>query len=350
MGTYTVTVEPLGAQVECREDQTVLDACLREGIWLPHACTHGTCGTCKAQVLDGDLDLGDASPYALLDSERDEGAALICVAKPTSDVTIEGEVDAEEGVEVHPVRDYNGTVQALDDVAPNVRRLLIRLSEPLKFNPGQYVQLNLPGGQNRPYSIASGPGNGELIELHIKRTPDGVATDGWIFKDLAVGQDITLSGPYGRFSFRPARTQPILLLASGTGLAPMKSIITHIAEADRDHEVVLYHGVPTLDDLYEHRWLEQFAAEHDWFDYRPALSRAEHNGRTGRVPALLAEDSPRASGKVAYICGSPEFVTDTMKALMKARLFPRDIYREDFFDTADRAAGTNVVRSPLIRR
>lgn len=350
MQTYTVTVEPLGAEVECREDQTVLDACLREGIWLPHACTHGTCGTCKAQVLDGELDLGDASPYALLDSERDEGAALLCVAKPKGDVTIEGEVDAEEGVDVHPVRDYSGVVEALDDVAPNVRRLLIRLSEPLSFNPGQYVQLNLPGGQNRPYSIASTPGDGELVELHIKRTVDGVATDGWIFKDLAVGHEVSLSGPYGRFSFRAARSQPILLLASGTGLAPMKSIVKHIAEVGSDHEVVLYHGVPAVDGLYEDRWLEEFANEHDWFDYRPALSRQEHNGRTGRVPALLAEDFPRAAGNVAYICGSPEFVTDTMKALMKARLFPRDIYREDFFDSADRAAGTNVVRSPLIRR
>lgn len=348
--TYTVTVEPLGAEVACREDQTVLDACLREGIWLPHACTHGTCGTCKAQLVDGELDLGDASPYALLDSERDEGAALICVAKPKGDVTIEGEVDAEEGVEVHPVRDYSGVVESLDDAAPEVRRLRIRLTEPLRFNPGQYIQLNLPGGQNRPYSVASTPGDGELVELHIKRTLDGAATDGWIFKDLVVGHQVSLSGPYGRFSFRPARSQPILLLAGGTGLAPMKSIIQHIAETGADHEVVLYHGVPTAGDLYEHQWLEAFAAEHDWLDYRPALSREEHNGRTGRVPTLLAEDFPRAGGNVAYICGSPEFVTDTMKALMKARLFPRDIYREDFFDSADRAAGANVVRSPLIRR
>ncbi len=350
MQTYTVTVEPLGAQIECREDQTVLDACLREGIWLPHACTHGTCGTCKAQVLDGELDLGDASPYALLDSERDEGAALICVAKPKGDVTIEGEVDAEDGVDVHPVRDYSGVVEELDDAAPNVRRLLIRLTKPLQFNPGQYIQLNLPGGENRPYSVASTPGGGQLIELHIKRTPDGAATDGWIFKDLDVGHEVTLSGPYGRFSFRPARSQPILLLAGGTGLAPMKSIVKHIAETDSEHQVVLYHGVPTAADLYEHQWLEEFAAEHDWFDYRPALSQQKHDGRTGRVPTLLAEDFPRAAGNVAYICGSPEFVTDTMKALMKARLFPRDIYREDFFDSADRAAGTNVVRSPLIRR
>jgi phenol hydroxylase P5 protein len=350
METYTVTVEPLGAEVQCRPDQTVLDACLREGVWLPHACTHGTCGTCKAQVLDGELDLGDASPYALLDSERAEGAALICVAKPKGDVVIEGEVDAEEGVDVHPVRDYQGVVESLEDAAPNVRRLLIRLTEPLGFNPGQYVQLNLPGGDNRPYSVASAPSGGELLELHVKRTPGGAATDGWIFKDLAAGHAVSLSGPYGRFSFRPARSQPILLLAGGTGFAPMKSIIQQIDQAGGEREVVLYHGVRTADDLYEHDWLTEFAADRDWLDYRPALSSAEYGGRTGRVPALLAEDFPRAAGNVAYICGSPEFVTDTMKALMKARLFPRDIYREDFFDSADRAAGTNVVRSPLIRR
>jgi phenol hydroxylase P5 protein len=350
MQTWTVTVEPLGAEIECREDQTVLDACLREGIWLPHACTHGTCGTCKAQLLDGELDLGDASPYALLDSERDEGAALLCVARPKGDVTIEGEVDAEEGVQVHPVRDYGGVVEALDDVAPEVRRLLIRLTEPLTFNPGQYVQLNLPGRQNRPYSVASAPGDGHLVELHVKRTARGAATDGWIFRDLAAGHEVSLSGPYGRFSFRPARSQPVLLLAGGTGLAPMKSILQHIAQTGSDHQVVLYHGAATAAGLYEHGWLTEFTGAHDWLDYRPALSRETHGGRTGRVPALLAEDFPRAAGHVAYICGSPEFVNDTMKALMRARLFPRDIYREDFFDSADRASGANVVRSPLFRR
>lgn len=350
MNTYTVQVEPLGTEITCREDQTVLDACLREGIWLPHACTHGTCGTCKAEVLDGEVDFGDASPYALLDSERDEGCALICVAKPRSDLVIEGEVDAEEGVDVHPVRDHRGVVEVLEEVAPDVRRLVIALDTPLSFNPGQYVLLDVPGGEQRPYSIASTPADATRIELHVKRTADGLATDGWVFKSLQIGDAVSLSGPYGRFSFRPARTQPILLLGSGTGLAPLKSMVRHIAETGAEHEVVLYHGVSTRADLYDRDWFEALEKEHDWFTYRPALSRDDWTGRTGRVPALLAEDYPKASGHVAYICGSPEMVNDTMKALMKARLFPRDIYREDFFDSADRAAGTNVVRSPLIRR
>lgn len=106
----------------------------------------------------------------------------------------------------------------------------------------------------------------------------------------------------------------------------------------------------TVADLYERDWLREFAEAHDWFSFRPALSREAWVGRTGRIPALLAADYPRAAGHVAYLCGKPAFVTDTMKALMKARLFPRDIYREDFFSAADRTAGAAAIRSPLLRR
>lgn len=352
--TYTVRVEPLGTEVGCRADQTVLDACLRAGIWLPHACTHGTCGTCKANVLDGDVDLGDASPYALLDSERQDGCALICVARPRTDLVIEGELDIEDGVAVHPVRDHAGTVDALADIASDVRRLVITLDAPIEFNPGQYVQLDLPNGDSRPYSIASPPSDPRRIELHVKRSPGGAATDGWIFKGLSIGDRVTLSGPYGRFSFRPCRDKPLLLLGGGTGVAPLKSIVAHLTEraasGDGERDVVLYHGVAATADLYDRDWFESVETAHDWFTYRPAVSREECRGRTGRIPTLLAIDFERAAGHVAYICGSPAMVEGTMRALMKLRLFPRDILREDFFDTADRAAGTHVVRSPLIRR
>ncbi|WP_037357336.1 2Fe-2S iron-sulfur cluster-binding protein [Amycolatopsis orientalis] len=352
--SYTVTVEPLGSEISCRADQTILDACLREGIWLPHACTHGTCGTCKAEILDGEADLGDASPYALLESERDEGAALICVATPRSDLVIEGEVDVEDGIEIHPVRDYAGTLEVLEDVAPGVRRLVIALDTPMAFNAGQYVQLTLPGGGTRPYSIASPPSQADRIELQVKRTDGGAATAGWIFAGLAVGDRIAVAGPYGRFCFNPAREEPVLLLGTGTGLAPLAAIVRTILDLEEqqgwERPVVLYHGTSTVEGLYDRAWYEELAETRDWFDYRPAVSQEDCGGRRGRVPALMAADFPRASGHVAYVCGSPAMVEDTMKALMKARLFPRYIYREDFFDAADRASGANVVRSPLIRR
>ena len=114
METFTITVEPLGREIECREDQTILDACLRNGVWLPHSCTHGTCATCKCDIVDGDVDHGDASSFALMDFERDEGKLLTCCAKPRSDVVIEADLDVDEDIEVHPVQDYTGTVVALD--------------------------------------------------------------------------------------------------------------------------------------------------------------------------------------------------------------------------------------------
>jgi len=350
MTSYNVRVEPLGAEIACRSDQTVLDACLREGIWLPHACTHGTCGTCKAVLLEGEVDYGDASPYALLESERDDGAVLLCTARPKGDIVVEGEVDVEDGVGVHPVRDYTGTVALLEDVAPDVRRLVLELDAAMSFNAGQYVVLDVPSGQKRPYSVASPTSRGDRIELHLKRSDAGVCTDKWVFRSLAVGDRISLSGPYGRFSLRPLRTEPMLLLGSGTGLAPLKAIVQEVRESGLEREVVLYHGVKTLADLYDREFFERVEAECDWFSYRPALSQDEWKGRRGRVPELLAQDYPRAAGNVAYICGNPRMVADAMKALMRARLFPRDIYREDFFDESDRAQGAGSVRGPLIRR
>src|SRR6266853_371478 len=159
--SFTISIEPIERDVECRSDQPILDACLRAGVWLPHACTHGTCGTCKAQVLEGEVDHQDSSDFALLEFERTEGKALICVATPLSDVTIEADVEAEEGVVFHPVRDYRGVLVTLEDIARDTRRLVIELDRDIAFNPGQYVTLQVPGqGVTRTYSMADPPDTG----------------------------------------------------------------------------------------------------------------------------------------------------------------------------------------------
>ena len=160
--THTITVEPLGREVECREDQTILDACLRSGVWLPHSCTHGTCATCKAEVLDGDVDHGAASSFALMDYERDEGKLLPCVACPRSDVVIEADIDVDESVEVFPVQDYTGTVVELEDIALHTRRLVVELDREIGFNAGQYLKFQVPARDGLPavdrtWSIASPP-------------------------------------------------------------------------------------------------------------------------------------------------------------------------------------------------
>jgi phenol hydroxylase P5 protein len=348
--TFTITVEPLGREVECREDQNILDACLRRGVWLPHACTHGTCATCKVQILEGEVEHNDASAFALMDFERNEGKALICTATPTSDVVLEADVEVEVGVEFHPVDDYVGTVVSMDDVARETRRLLIDLDKEMVFNPGQYVQVTLPGqGVNRSWSMANPPGQPKKIELQIRRTPGGLGTDGWVFKDLAVGDTVEITGPYGRFFLRDKRQEPAILIGGGTGLAPLKAMVRHVLEGAVDHRLYLYQGARTAADLYDVEFFRQLEEKFpDKFTYRPCLSDEDVEGTArGMVTDVVSADFPTCKGHVAYLCGPPPMVEAALKTLMKKRLFPRDIYREDFFDSSDKATGG--VRSPLIK-
>ncbi|HEX7661495.1 MAG TPA: 2Fe-2S iron-sulfur cluster binding domain-containing protein [Pseudonocardiaceae bacterium] len=348
----TITVEPLGVDVPCRADQTILDACLRHGVNVPHACTHGTCGTCKVEVLDGEVELGDASTFALLESERNEGKALICTATPSSDVTIEADIEQEEGVTFHAVRDFVGTVVEIDECAADIRRLRIDLDKDIVFNAGQYVQVSIPGGAGgvtRSWSMANPPEQPRQIELQIRRLVGGLGTDGWVFKDLAVGDTVNLSGPYGRFFFRDLRPEPAILIGGGTGLAPLKAMARHILETGAEQSLVLYHGARTRADIYDVDYFRQMESRYpERFSYRPALSDEDAEGfGHGLITEVLEGDFETCRGHVAYLCGPPPMVEAALKSLMRRRLFPRDIYREDFFDTSDKATGG--IRSPLIR-
>lgn len=350
--TYTVTVEPLGRDVECRADQTILDALLRNGVWVPHSCTHGTCATCKVEVLEGEVDHGDSSSFALMDFERDEGKTLVCCAFPQSDVTIEADVDVDEDIEVHPVDDYTGTVVAIEDIATDTKRVTIELDRELAFNAGQYMRIMVPGaGVDRTYSMANPPTERRRLEFQIRRVEGGKATDGWIFSALAVGERVQLSGPYGRFVLKVGGDVPVVMVAGGTGLAPIASMVKHALLNDeyRGH-ITLYAGGRSKEWLYDvdlfHGLQEQFP---DRFTYRPCVSEtAEEGYAAGTVTAVLEADHESLKGHQGYLCGPPAMVEAALKSLMSRRLFPRDIFREDFFNEADKATGG--VKSPLIKR
>jgi phenol/toluene 2-monooxygenase (NADH) P5/A5 len=350
---YQITVEPLGREVTCREDQTILDACLRAGVWIPHSCTHGTCATCKAEVLEGEVDQGEASSFALMDFERDEGKTLPCVARPRSDVVIEADVDVDESIPVHPVSDYVGTLVQMTEVANDTRRLVIELDRDIAFNAGQYMALSVPGhdGLTRTYSMANPPSEPRRLEFQIRRTAGGLATDGWIFAGLAVGDTIRLAGPYGRFVLREDRSEPAIMIAGGTGLAPIASMIRHALEDGIDEVgcIWLYQGARTREWMYDVDRFRALEAEFpDRFRYRPCLSEETADGfASGMVTDVLNEEHETLKGHVGYVCGPPAMVEAALKTLMLKRLFPRDIFKEEFLDAS--AAATQV-RSPLIKR
>lgn len=337
---HGVRLKTLETEVACGADQSILDAFLRANTWLPHGCSQGTCGSCKMQVLEGQIDHRASSEFILTGQERGEGLALACQATPRSDLLVEPVADvADDGVIRHPLRDVSGTVSALEDIARETRRLVIDLEEPLPFTAGQYVELLVPGTDiRRQYSMANAPSETASIELHIRRTEGGAATAGWIFAHLSVGDRVEVRGPMGVFGIGKPQEEPAVLVAGGTGLAPMKSMIQAALAEQLVPELWLYHGGRTEEDLYDVELFRRLDQDHDHFHYRPVLSEQEWNGATGMVTDAVLEDFSTCKGLAGYLCGPPAMVEAGRKVFKRRRMAPRLINQEEFTDASSLAA------------
>lgn len=348
---HQLTIEPVGQTVEVEEGQTILDAALRRGVYLPHACCHGLCGTCKVKVRDGEVEHGEASSFALMDFEREEGMALACCARPQGDVVIEAELDEEPDARNLPVRDHEGTVTRLERLTPTILGVFVRLDAPIAFQAGQYVNLHLScdGGITRAFSLANPPSTGADIELNVRRVPGGRGT-AYLHEDLRVGDRMKLSGPYGRFFVRRSARAPMLFMAGGSGLSSPRSMIEELHAEGCDLPITLVYGQRTKDELYYHQRFLELAARHRSFTYVPTLSHEpEGSGWTGRRG--FVHDAAREHfgndfrGHQAYLCGPPPMIEACIRTLMQGRLFERDIHAEKFISAAD----AGLLRSPLFR-
>lgn len=350
--SYEVTIEPLGETIEVEEDQTILDAALRAGVWLPHACCHGLCATCKVDVVDGEVEQGEASPFALMDFERDEGKCLACCATPTSDLVIEADIEEDADAEVHPVQDYAGVVVAINDLTPTAKSVVIELDRDLEFQAGQYVNLGLPDlNQSRAFSLANAPTEKRRIELQIRLIAGGEATT-YIHQQLQEGDKVDITGPYGRFFVRKSVEADALFLACGTGLSSPKSMILDMLDKGDQRNIKLFHGVRNSEELYDREVFEKLAAECDNFTYVPVLSQPaaddQWTGATGYVQDVAQEHMDNDfRGNKAYLCGSPNMIDSAITTLIQGRLYERDIHFEKFISAAD-AAQQNQ-RSPLFK-
>ncbi len=351
---HSLTIEPIGETVDVADGQSILDACLRAGVWLPHACCHGLCGTCKVEILDGEVDHRDASSFALMDFERDEGKTLACCGTLASDATIEAEIDEDPDAQYFSVRDHSAAVIAYEDVTPDVRVIRLRVDgDGVAFQPGQYINLEVPGTDKpRAFSMAQSPGEQNRIELHIRRVEGGQAT-GWLHSHIQLGQKLSFSGPYGRFFVRKSKEKPLLFLAGGSGLSSPKSMILDLLEQGCTQPITLIHGVRGRKDLYCGALFERLAREHDNLRYVAALSAPDPSddwsGETGFVHDVAARlFDGKFAGSVAYLCGPPPMIEACIRTLMKGRLFERDIFTEKFVTLGDGDAA--LARSPLFKR
>lgn len=350
--SYELTIEPLGQTVTVEEGQTLLDAALRAGIYLPHACGHGLCATCKVKLVDGEVDYGEASSFALMDFEREEGLCLACCATPGSDLTIEAEIEEDADALNLPVRDFTGTVSRIEDLTPTIKGIWITLDEPegMRFQAGQYVHLELPDGIGaRAFSVASAPQDAREIELNIRIVPGGRGTT-YVHEQMAVGDKARISGPYGRFFVKKSADVPVLFMAGGSGLSSPRSMILDLLVDGFEKPITLIYGQRTQAELYYHREFLELARKHSNFTYVPALSHepagSDWRGFRGFVhEAAKAQFDNDFRGRKAYLCGPPLMIDAAITTLMQGRLFERDIYTEKFISAAD----AQQVRSPLFK-
>jgi len=349
--SFQIMIEPLGQGVAARDGQTVLDACLRAGVWLPHACGHGVCGTCKVQVLEGECDHGDASNFALMDFERDEGKILACCATAQGDLVIEAEIDEDPDAQFLPLEDFEAELVEARMLTPTIRGLWLRTGKRAAFQAGQYVMLHVPGVEGaRAFSIANAP-HEDLLELHVRRVPQGRAT-GWLHDALQVGQKLRFTAPNGRFFVRKSAQLPMIFVAGGSGLSSPKSMVIDLLNEGCELPITLIQGARNRDELYFSDIFEALAERHPNFTYLPVLSDlapdSDWAGARGYAhEALKAHFANDFRGHKAYLCGPPPMTEACIATLMQGRLFERDIYTEKFFTAAD--AATAAPRSPLFK-
>lgn len=351
--SYQLTIEPIGQTIEVEDGQTILDASLRAGLYLPHACCHGLCATCKIQVVDGDVDHGEASNFSLMDYERDAGLTLACCATLQSDVTIETDIEMEVDAQNLPVNDFSGAVSRIENLTPTIKGVWIKLDDAngIRFQAGQYINLQLPGDRaSRAFSLANTPSAASEVELNVRIVPGGKATT-WIHQDLQVGDQVKLAGPYGRFFVRKSAALPMIFLAGGSGLSSPRSMIIDLLEDDCELPITLVYGARSRDELYYHEVFEVLEAKYANFTYVPTLSNApensDWNGFRGFVhDAAKARFDNDFRGHKAYLCGPPVMIDACITTLMQGRLFEADIFTEKFISATD----AQQPKSPLFKK
>jgi CDP-4-dehydro-6-deoxyglucose reductase len=331
-----IIMQPSGKEIECPSGETVLSVLEKQGYALPNNCRAGACGECRIKVLSGEFDQGFIMDMALSQEDRDEGYGLMCMAKPISDV-LEIEFGTEDAMpKLFPPVENSWHI-VTDKIHRTDKILELKLSPlgtPIKFWPGQYAMLGDEGSGHplRPYSIANAPkGNGELS--FIITNEEGGKTSPWIHNDVNVGDNIKINAPYGTFLGDPSVDTPILCLASGSGLAPILSLLTAYLSRGHRNPVTLLFSAKTKADLLDFGKLKYLESKYVNFKYKYTLTQESNPSGMleGRVDKVLPQLLPDLSGTSIYIAGGVSFVGACKQTVEKLGSKEELIHMEEYF-------------------
>jgi naphthalene 1,2-dioxygenase ferredoxin reductase component len=323
-----ILVQPLNRVIRADPGANLLKALQDAQVPMSYSCMAGRCGTCRCRVLDGEVMEGAGEQQRPLDGGP--GTVLACQTWLTEPCTIE--IPEPDEVVVHPARIVKATVQSIEDLTHDIKRLVLRPAKPVDFSPGQYVQLQFTPEHVRPYSMAGLMGDG-LFEFHVRRVPGGRVT-GYIAQQLQVGDAVKVSGPLGSAYLRRQHEGPMLCVAGGTGLAPILSILRGALAQGMPNPVHLYLGVRSPRDVYGLDWLGQLQRDHPGLTVQIVVTSggdpAVH--RCGLVTDAIEQDHRSLQGWRAYLCGSPPMV-EAATVVARRKGVPAEHIHADAFYT-----------------
>lgn len=307
----TVTIQPGALEIEVQEGETILEAGLRRGLNLPHSCRSGTCQACVASVEKGEVFYRHGPPPGLTEDERSSGKILMCQAELSGPAEIQTILISD--ADVAPLKRLPCRVERLELLAHDVMALYLRLPPigPFEFRAGQYIDFVLPDGDHRSFSMANPPHDAELLELHVRRVPGGNFSQ-FVFDGLKPRDLLRLIGPLGNFYVRDDLERPLMMVAGGTGLAPIQSMLLDLEKRGDTRPVWLYWGTRARRDLYQQALLEALERRFDNLTYTPVLSEPGNDdrwrGRRGLVHRAVLEDHDDLGAFDVYLSGPPPMI------------------------------------------
>jgi len=333
--SFLITLVDEDVNFQCEANQTILDAALQQGVTLSYGCKNGLCGSCIGTFISGQIEYPNGQPDGINADEVSNHQALFCKATPLSDLSIKVKVIKEE---IQEIKNLPARVKEIKYLSEDVIQLVLQLPsvEPFDFKAGQWIYFVLKDGRKRAFSIANSPNDKNELELQIRHAPGGVFTD-FVFNNLKPGALLKIEGPHGSF-FNQQDESPVLLVAGGTGFAPIKGILEEIVKQETKQPIHLFWGLRSKKDLYLQQLINTWVKDYG-ISYTPVLSEPEKEdawkGNTGFVHQAVLEQFPQLSNFAVYMAGPPQMIDACKQSFISAGLDKNKLYYDSFDYSTD---------------